>query len=226
MLTGIDRRIREAHEVALDKEEGWSSAGENSDGGIPLPLTEPPPKKITDPRLLDSKKPNSNNKQANYNQPQGSWDGPARPAAYTAQGINARLSERSQASSWRAPPFDDPQEKEKGRTPEAEIDTPLSRAPIQQKGLREPIDSLKAVQTTLTAAAKPFVLAHSIPPVGKDFIPSPKEENLTTGPNPAMTDDYQSLADDLENTSIDAKPKVTVKSGTFDKYGWPIYHLE
>jgi len=211
----------------LDKEEGWSSAGENSDGGAPLPLTEPPPKKITDPRLLGSKKPNNNyNKQTNYNQPQGPWDGSARPAAYTAQGVNARLSEKSQACSWRAPPFNGPQGKEKDKTPEAQIDTPLSKVPTQQEALREPPDLPEAVRKTLSAAAKPVFLGHPIPPASGDFVPSSKEENSTTGPNYAMTEDDQTLANDLKNTSIDEKPKVTVRSGKFDKYGWPIYHLE
>lgn len=28
--------VKEAHEQALDKEEGWSSSGENTDGGVPV----------------------------------------------------------------------------------------------------------------------------------------------------------------------------------------------
>ena len=32
----VHRSVKEATEVALDKEQGWSSAGENSDGGTPV----------------------------------------------------------------------------------------------------------------------------------------------------------------------------------------------
>jgi hypothetical protein len=32
----VHRSVKEAAEAALDKEQGWSSAGEDSDGGIPV----------------------------------------------------------------------------------------------------------------------------------------------------------------------------------------------
>lgn len=44
MLTPC-RHVKEAVETAVEKEEGWSSGGENSDGGDPIPIVLPPPPK-------------------------------------------------------------------------------------------------------------------------------------------------------------------------------------
>jgi hypothetical protein len=216
LLIGIDRQLREAHEFALDKEDGWSSAGENSDGGVPAPFTESRPlktKNITDARLFDPKKPvRSYDNQTNYIQPQGSWDGQARLAPYTAQGVNARLTERAQASSWRASSSNTPQVNDDYKMPEAQIDGPISSHHIQR--------------TALSAAAKPFVLNSKTLSGDRSPVSSLIEESSTTGPNHAMTSAYQELADNMKNSSIDEKPKATVRSGEVDEYGWPIYHLE
>lgn len=40
----IFRFVKEAVETAVEKEAGWSSAGENSDGGAPVPIVQVPPK--------------------------------------------------------------------------------------------------------------------------------------------------------------------------------------
>lgn len=40
----LHRFVKEAVETAVEKEEGWSSAGENSDGGAPVPVISSVPK--------------------------------------------------------------------------------------------------------------------------------------------------------------------------------------
>lgn len=42
MYTDMDRSVKEAVEIAVDREEGWSSGGENSDGGAPVPVVQQP----------------------------------------------------------------------------------------------------------------------------------------------------------------------------------------
>lgn len=59
------------------------------------PQPVPKGKKFSDPRLIDSRKPGFQGIESTK-----SWGRPA-PAPYTAHGINERLTQKMQGSSWR-----------------------------------------------------------------------------------------------------------------------------
>ncbi len=95
----------EATETAIDKEEGWSSAAENSDGGSPVAFAHAPDK----PKTYKSGNSRDQKNNANQNRPSDLWKGS--PQAQTKGNYHnskPRGEPKPSLSSWGNPmPNDD-----------------------------------------------------------------------------------------------------------------------
>lgn len=92
------RSVKEAAEAALDKEQGWSSAGENSDGGMPVT----PVPSVPGSKKGSSGAQNRNNNNGSKGSPKYS-EGPWRPTAPSSGGSSQRRN-----NPWKAGPSSAP----------------------------------------------------------------------------------------------------------------------